>query len=138
MRLFVLSVFLLSFSFAKAQKDTALFGEWILTKLEINNTVLTPDSGKYKVKISDKEFGFNIDINWCIFTDWKTVENEIITVNQQGGCTKVCCDNENSIYYENLNYTGKYHFLKDNSVLVIENINGIFYLKRSNWSNPDL
>lgn len=137
MRFLVLLIFLLSFSFSKAQKDSTLFGEWVLTKLEINNTVLTPETDKYKVKISDKEFGFNIDINWCIFPDWKTVENQIIS-KSYGGCTKVCCDNENSIYYENLNYTGKYHFLNDESVLVIENTNGIFYLKRGNWSNPDL
>jgi len=132
----VLLILLLSFSVSNAQKDSTLFGDWELIKLEINNTILTPDSGKYKVKITEKKFTFKLDINWCFLTNWKIKENEIFA-DSSYMCTLACCDDPNSIFYENLNYTGKYHFLNNNTVLVIENTNGIFHLKRSNWSNPD-
>ncbi|MDG1477011.1 MAG: hypothetical protein P8Q14_07690 [Vicingaceae bacterium] len=137
MKVIITFLLLLSFNLAKSQKDSTLFGDWVLTKLEINSTILTPDSGKYKVKITDKEFGYVLDINWCSVRDWKTIKNEIVA-DPSFPCTKICCDDEKSIFYENLNYTGKYHFLNNNTVLIIENTRGIFYLKRSNWSNPDL
>mgnify|MGYP001387594413 CR=1 FL=1 len=136
MRITVLFLLLLSCSLSKAQKDSTLFGEWVLTKLEINNTILTPDSGKYKVKITEKKIKYLLEINWCDLDNWKTVQNEII-VDSLVFCTMACCDDRNSDFYKNLNYTGRYHFLNNNSILVIENKNGVFHLKRNTWSNPD-
>lgn len=79
MKFTVLVLFLLSFSLSKAQKDTTLFGEWELIKIEKTTETLYPDSGKYKLKITENLFRFKLEVNWCYYDIWEATGNEITT-----------------------------------------------------------
>ncbi|PCJ27640.1 MAG: hypothetical protein COA97_03210 [Flavobacteriales bacterium] len=113
-----------------------MVGAWELVKIEQTAETLYPDSGKYKLVITQTEIKYILEVNWCFLHDWKIIEHEIIA-DPSIMCTKICCDDRYTEFYKKLNYTGKYQFSNDNSILIIKNKKGVFYLKRSRWNDPD-
>jgi hypothetical protein len=124
MKLLSLLIFTLLFEFTNEDKD--LIGKWKLAKIEISEKVIVPKKVDYLLTISSDNFAYNLAVNKCS-VDVKIIDNifiEFATV----ACTEICCDGTIDSISDYINYSGDYEV--NDSVLVIQNESGTFYLER--------
>lgn len=124
------SLFLVLFCITMhGQAQNGLIGKWKLKKVEADNRTLrpVPDVKEYFLTISQTSIAYNLDVNDC----WGSIVSvsDSTIVLKDAGCAQVCCDGKADPIALYINYSGRYTLVHD-SVLIISNDKGKFYLKR--------
>ena len=111
------------------QAQNGLIGKWKLKKVEADNRTLrpVPDVKEYFLTISQTSIEYNLDVNDC----WGSIVSvsDSTIVLKDAGCAQVCCDGKADPIALYINYNGRYTLVHD-SILIISNDKGKFYLKR--------
>ncbi len=108
-------------------QDKALNGYWILEHIDLPDSSIWPEYGRFYLEVDEKNILFNLEKNKCGMT--AKIENNKIS-DCYGGCTKICCDDwyGNTSSFFDINCT--YQIIKD--TLIMTNRWGkLHYLKSS-------
>lgn len=128
MKLFKLTIILLSFSFSgfTQSTDSLLIGEWQLFKIidnmtgiEIPITHKSLENPSYIIKFDGTGVWFNLEINKCTNSYTITGRNKI-EFTYYDSCTEICCDESFSEYLTYDQCTGYYIQQKNRLILVSE------------------
>lgn len=111
---------------SQEKSDLNIYGNWVLEKIEIKDSVLIPTKVVYKLNITEEIIYYNLDVNSCQTRKF-SITDSLINWNR-GGCTKMCCDGMRDKMSLHLNYNGAYQII--NNILIITTIDSKLYLKK--------
>ncbi len=99
-------------------------GKWKVQKVNTETETFIPEKRQYFLQISEKQIGYNLEVNSCFSDSFYIDQNQIRLYSS--ACTEICCDGGDDKISNYLNYSGNY-ILKD-SVLTIRNKEAIIVL----------
>lgn len=109
---------LLLFSLLSSLKsqDKSLNGKWFLQEIQLNDSLIVPESKRFYLVFEGNEILFNKEKNKC---GMKAVIKDNRISDCRGACTKVCCDEWYGTTSKYFDVNGSYS-VKENR-LIIEN-----------------